>query len=1049
MKMAQFFIDNHKFTIVLMLGLTWFGYSGLTGLNAESFPSVNIGSVIITTQYPGASAEDIESKITKPLEDEIRTVRGLKEVKSVSQAGVSRIVTVVDIDRYPVDEVISDLQRAVDRASGLPADLENPPNFLEVKSDEFPVIEVAVLGTNENRQRDKIAYELKEELEDNKNIASIVMTGYRERQFNIWIDKAKLESLHVGLNEVAQKIRAQNVNIPGGNIEKDGTQSTLKVDGKMKSVEELENLVIRSNFSGQKILLKDIARVEDGEEDAVYLGHYEGKPATLITIAKKGGADIIDLSNEVQNLLETFRAKYQGKAEFVVYNNEGRRVQNRIDVLSSNGVVGLILVIAFLLIFLPGKAGFMAALSLPLALLMTFGYMVSSDLTLNTITILALVIALGMLVDNSVVIAENFVRLRAMGRSSIDAILETIKDLWLPIAATAFTTIAAFLPMLVTQGIIGQFIKGIPIVVTVALLMSLGESFFLLPVRLLLGKDKVKKDSDVPKTDWFADYVLPSFSRFVRRLVIRRYMALAIFTGLIGGSIFMIAVVNKFILFPADQTEIYITRIEMPEETRLEVIDEKLQKVTEDIRAKLGTQVAHIVGKSGLSEVDFGDPKSRRGENVGILYIFMTEDAKNTRITNEVLDELRSIDKGDLKELTFEALINGPPIGDPVTAVFRSNNVQRIDEVTKIIMDRLKQTQGVFDVRLDDVFGSDEYEVVLDQQKAGRLGLDLNAVGSTVRMAVAGEILGNVNINNHDVNYFVRLEEQDRTSVTDLKRFKISDGRGNLIPLAEVAQIQPTDRTPQIKRFDFKRAKTVTANIDDDVITSIQANAIVAEEFEKIKDQYKDVSLEFGGEGERTQESFESLARALVLSIIGIFALLVFMFKSYIRPLIILTTIPLGLIGVAVSFYLHGRPISFLALIGVIGLGGIIVNSGIVLIAFIEKLKEDHPEKSLVDILVEASSLRLKAVIVTSLTTVSGLLPTAYGIGGSDEFIIPMTLALAWGLVSGTILTIIWVPCAYGITDDLRKIFRPQAKQANQGVIQQLYQNGKTLEVTS
>ncbi len=1019
MKLAQFFIDNNKFTMVLMMGLILFGLGGVKTLNSESFPSVNIGSVIITTQYPGASAEDIESKITKPLEDEIRSVRGLKEVKSVSQAGVSRIVTFVDIDRYNVEEVVSDLQRAVDRTPDLPVDLENPPTFLEVKSDEFPVIELAIVGPNEGRVRDKIAYELKEELEDNKKIASITTTGYRERQFNITVDAQRLEVYHVSLGEVARKIQSQNVNIPGGNLEMDNRQSIVKIEGKMESVEELENLVIRSNFSGERIVLKDIAQVEDGEEDAITLALYEGQPATLLTIAKKGGADIIELAAEVQELIERFREKYQGKVQFYVYNDEGRRVSNRIEILSSNGLVGLILVVAFLLIFLPGRIGIMASISLPLAILATFGYMSADGMTLNTITILAMVISIGMLVDNAVVISENFARLRDEGREPREAALETIRDLWLPISATAFTTIAAFLPMLVTKGIIGQFIKGIPIVVTAALLISLGESFFLLPVRLLLGKHKNKVLGEEKGRDWFQDSVIPSFQRFVDWLIRHRYIALGLFTGLIFSSLVMIGVVNKFILFPADQTEIYIARVEMPEGTRIERTRDITTSISSAVREKLGDSIAHVAAKVGLSESDFGDPKSRRGENVGIVYIFMTEEAKNSLITNEVLNQLRSIQVESVKELSFEAMINGPPIGAPVTAIFRSNNVERVDEVTDIVMKELKQTDGVFDVRIDDVFGSDEYKVTIDQQKAGRLNLDLASVGSTVRMAVAGEILGNVNLENHKVNYFLRMDNNHRSEASDLKSIKVSDHRGNLIPLAQVASVDSSRPSPQIKRFDFKRAKTVTANINDNEITAIEANAVVARSFAKIKEQYKDVTLDFGGEGERTQESFESLMNALVLSLVGIFSLLVFLFKSYIRPIIILTTIPLGLIGVAVSFFLHGRPISFLALIGVIGLGGIIVNSGIVLISFIEKLKSEKPERPLKEILVEATGLRLKAVVVTSLTTVSGLLPTAYGVGGADEFIIPMTLAMAWGLMSGTILALLWVPCAYAITEDL------------------------------
>lgn len=1021
MKLANFFIENHKFTWVLMIGTLVYGVTGLISLSSESFPSVNIGSVIVTTRYPGASAEDIETKITKPLEDQIRSVQGLKEVKSVSQAGVSRIVTIVDIDHYSVDKAIADLQRAIDRTTNLPADLPNPPDFLEVKSEEFPVIELAVMGENHSRLRDRVAYELKEELEDNQKIASIVLTGYRERQFNILIHREKLLAYHVGLDEVAAQIRAQNLNIPGGSLKTDQREIILRVEGKLKTVEDLENLVIRSNFSGERILLKDLATIEDGMEDPIDLALYEGQPATFITISKKGGADIIDLSNEVKKEVELFEEKYGEHLTFRIYNDEGRRVGNRISILSSNGLFGLSLVVILLLIFLPGKIGFMASLSLPLAVLATAGYMSSSELTLNTITILALVISLGMLVDNAVVISENFARLRNAGMKAKDAATKSIADLWLPISATAFTTIAAFLPMLVTKGIMGQFIKGIPIVVTTALLISLAESFFLLPVRLLLGQKAGTQATAKPKKDWFNDFIVPPFMSATRWLVRRRYIAFGLFGALIFGSLFMMGMVNKFILFPADQTEIYISRLEMPNGTTISVTEKKMQELSQAVREKLGANAWHIIGKVGLSEMDFGDPKSRRGDNVALLLIFMTEDAKNELATNDVLSALREITIEGTFDLSFEALINGPPVGAPVTATFRSNSVQALDEVTSHIMSDLKGTEGIFDVRVDDVYGADELFVELDQEQASRLGLDMATVGSTIRIAMAGEIISNVNLNNREVNYFVRFSDQDRTSKDQLASVRVMDRQGNLIGLNQVVRLHPRDGSPEIKRFDFKRSKTVTANINDDIITSVEANRVVADSFTKIADQYTNVNLKFGGEAERTQESMESLFQALILSIIGIFALLVFVFKSYVRPLIILSTIPLGLIGVALAFFFHGRPISFLALIGVVGLSGIIVNSGIVLISFIERLRAES-NRPLTEILVEAAGLRLKAVVVTTLTTVCGLLPTAYGIGGVDEFIIPMTLALAWGLVTGSILTLFWVPCAYAITEDLSSI---------------------------
>jgi multidrug efflux pump subunit AcrB len=959
-------------------------------------------------------------------------------------------MTIVDIDNYPVEEVISDLQRAVDRVPDLPTDLENPPEFLEINTEEFPVIEVAIAGSNQDRLRDRVAVELEEALEDNKAIATLNKSGFRERQFSIFVDPKKLQKYHVGLREVTMAVANHNVTIPAGTLEAGQNQTLVKLDGKIRNPEELEDVVVRANFSGGTIKLKDIATIRDDEEDARILTRINSEPATLLVISKKSGADIIELADAVKSVIARFQEKYQGQLNFRIYSDEGIRVGNRLSVLSSNGLAGLFLVVFFLMVFLPGRIGLMAALSLPLAVFATFGYLQVAGMSFNTITILAMVISIGMLVDNAVVIAENFVRLKAEGVNGKLAAIESIRTLWLPITATAFTTIAAFIPMLVTKGIMGQFIRGIPLVVTASLILSLVECFILLPVRLVTKRDREEavqseghQAEAAEENDWFNKRVRPGFTSIVRHLIRHRYISAVAFSGLILFSLFMMTIGNKFILFPANQTEIYVGRVEMPQGTTIETTDQAMGEITKLIQKKLGDDIKAISAVSGKAEDDPNDPKGKRGENVGLLRIFMTENAKNNRLTNDVLDELRLVQWGPA-EISFEAKINGPPIGAPVTAIFRSNDAQQLQSAIESVKRKLEEVPGVFDVKIDDVYGEREVLVNIDTVKARRLGLSTLLIGETLRAAIAGLPVTNVNVNNREVDYFVRLQDEGRQVSDDLLALKVMNAQGDLIPLSRIATLKEVDGTPHIKRFDYKPAKTITANIDDDVITSVVANGRVQEFFNEISEQNREVSLKFGGEAERTAESFESLLQALVLSLIGIFALLVFLFSSYIKPLIILTTIPLGLVGVSLAFFFHQRPMSFLALIGIVGLGGIIVNSGIVLISFIENLREEKPDTPLVDILVEATGLRLRAVVVTSLTTVSGLLPTAYGIGGSDEFIIPMTLAMAWGLVSGTALALLWVPCAYAITEDIAGFFSRSRTSATNATVKAVSTQGVT-----
>ncbi|WP_408096950.1 efflux RND transporter permease subunit [Peredibacter sp. HCB2-198] len=1022
--LAKFFIENPKLTVVFSLFLVLFGWQGLSTMNAESYPSVDFATAIIETEYFGATPEDIEVKITKPIEDELRGISGLKDVRSTSQAGRSKIVVRVDMDnpKVVVKDVMGDIQRAIDRTKDLPTDLQDKPKFTEIKSEEFAAMEIAVIGPNENRQRDLIADALKEDIEDDKNVKSVNLDGYREREFEINLSRKKLDQYHIGVDEVLRKIGARNSNIPGGELETPTTQRMVKVDAKIKTAEELGMTPIRSTFSGGVLYLKDVATVKDGEEEPRVLTRYMGEPATLLTVLKKGGSDTLKLVGGVNPTIKRYEETYKDKARFVIYFNEGQNVEAKLNTLSGNAISGLIVVIAVLMFFMHGRIGFMVAISLPVILLATLGIMPYFDMTLNSITILALIIAMGMLVDNSIVISEEYIRRRQLGSSSLDAAVDTIHFMWIPISATAFTTIAAFLPMLVTTGIMGRFIAPIPIVVTTALLFCLFECFLLLPMRLhLSSKNLDVKGVEEKKSGWF-DKVAAVFSKFMAWTIDHRYITAAGIFGVIVFSFVMIGVFNKFMLFPPDQTEIYLARVEMPEDTKVERTYEVTRELEEKIKAVLGKEyLKHSVSLAGTSLPDATDVRGQNGDNVGLVKMYATDFAKFNVPHTEFLAKLREIKIPGSTNLTFEEQINGPPVGAPVTVIFRSNNGKSLDELINKILTDLKKTKGVFDAKVDEVYGPPEVSVVLDFEKLDRLGLTAAAVGNTVRTALSGTFVSDVTLNNKEAELKVKFADVSKSNVTDLGNVKIMDARGNLIPLSLLARLETSRGTPQVKRYDFKRAKTVTANIEPEVITSVQANGVVSTSFAKYSQDHADVTMVFGGEQESTNESMASLGNAMILALVGIYAIMVYIFRSYLAPGLIMTTIPLGLLGVSVSFWAHGRPVSFLAMIGVIGLAGIIVNNGIILIDFINQMR-DEGKMELRDILIQAPTIRLKPVMATSLTTMGGLFPTAYGVGGADAMLVPMTLAMAWGLTTGTILTLVWIPAGYAIIEDLMKL---------------------------
>ncbi|MES2527092.1 MAG: efflux RND transporter permease subunit [Bdellovibrionota bacterium] len=1010
----DFFLKNYKLTLVVTLFCIVLGIQGLQKMNSESWPQVDFATAIIVTQYKGASPDDIEALITKPIEDEIRTVSGLKDVKSISQTGLSTIIVRIDMDNVDEKEVMDDLQKAVQRVSKLPADLEQQPLFTEVKSDEFPAIQISVVADDNDRLRDRIADLLKTQIEDIPSVKDVRLTGYREREFTVELDRKKMDSLHIGVPEVLDKLTWRNISMPGGDVEKGAHKDLVRLNAKVQNEDDLKNVIVRSTFSGDVIKLSDIARVADGAEEPRTLASYNGSRSVNMVVNKKGGADTLKLAAKVHELIKRFEKTYEGQAKFYVFHDEGEKVATKLSTLSSNAISGLILLVIFLMIFMPGWIGIVTALSLPVGIMTVFGLMPSFGLNLDSITILAFIIAMGNLVDNSIVISDNFIQLKRGGMETIEAIKKSVLDLWAPITATVLTTIASFLPMLVTKGIMGKFIAPIPIVVTLALLVSLFESFFLLPMRLSFFGNRIKK-TVVGEEHWF-DRWKNKFEVFMRLVVKHKYITVGGCSTLIIGAFLMMIFANKFILFPAEQTEMYLARVESPRGTPMETTLASTTQLSLDIQAKVGSWAKAVVVKAGSAKDRPDDPKGSEGDTQGLVVIFASDDAKFNVDYTEFLAKLRSIDTKKYGKVEFEEMINGPPVGSPINATFRSDNGQELQIVVNKVIATLSKLPGVLDLKVDDFADADEVMVQIDYELADRLGVKVTDIGNTIRTALGGVFVSEVTLNNKEVNLNVKFMDDYKEITSDLEQIKVMDEKDNLIPLGKIAKFVKRQGTPQIKRFDFKRSKTVVGGVDEAKTTAFAVNNVLKKEWETLSLEHPEVSLVFGGVEESTQESMQSLFDALILALIGIFALLVFMFHSFLRPFIIMMTIPLGLVGFSVAFFLHGKPVSFMALIGIIGLTGIIVNSGIVLIEFIEIARREG--MPLTEALVKASSQRLLAVVATAFSTCLGLFPTAYGIGGKDEMLIPITLAMAWGLASGTILTLIFIPPAYAIIED-------------------------------
>lgn len=1016
-----FFVRSYKIGIMLSVLLIIAGVLGLSSLKRETFPPVEFPRVTITTLYPGASPVEVEEKITQKIEDEIRSVEGVKDVRSISQSGRSEVQIRIDIDNADIEKAVSDLQSAVQRVTDLPTDILADPKFNRANSKEIPVFELAVIGDNNNRLRDRTADQLKRLIEDVDSVSNVRLVGFNEREFQILLDPQKMRYLNVGIEEVFRAVRLRAQNIPAGFVRAQAEQRLVRVKGQVDQASEMGEILVRSNFSGRSIQIKDIATVKDSEEDSVILARLDNQPATLLVVTKKGDADSVETVDLVKQKLTQFNKTLPDGIQVKVFNNEAERVKRRLDIVISNAVSGLILVLVVLLIFLPGVLGVMTALTLPLTVLGTVALMPQLGANFNIITMLALVIAIGMLVDNSVVISENYAQLRKEGLSINDAAIKAAHQFWLPITATGLTTVAAFLPMLVTKGVLGDFIRWIPIVVTIALVMSLFESFFLLPARLIFTlRDKSSSDAAMAGTSWF-DGIRDKFENLMETLIHRRYLVFFGITGLLLGSIVLSAVGNRFELFPPDGVEFYFARVELESDATLKKTDEVTQKLTQRVQEVLGDNLKHVIQRAGIQTTGPGDPTEKNGDSVAMLTLVIDEERAKTLNTQKTLNELRKIEIAGAKSVSFESASGGPPVGKALTVTLRAQNEQELKGIVSQAVAEIAKINGSFDVSSDLIDGGPEYRLQIDFATLAKLGLSIDSVGFALRTALQGSIASEMSMDNKDFNLKIRYSDDNKASIQSLRETPIMSPNGQLISLDKIAEITEQNGPEVKKRYQYMRAITISGNVNPEVISSTELNAQAKVILDRIIGQSATVTYRFGGEEESTQESVQSLFQAMILAFLGIFTILVFMFQSFTVPILILTSIPLGLVGVLWAFFLHGRPLSFIALIGVIGLAGVVVNSAIILMSYIEELleKKNVLQISMNRLLAKASADRLRAVLVTSLTTVGGLMPTAYSIGGSDPILVPMTLALAWGLVSGTFLTIIWVPVSYAIFQDL------------------------------
>ncbi len=994
------------------------GVRGLLSLQRESYPNVDFATAVITTVYPGSSSAEVEELITKKIEDEFRSVDHLKDSQSVSRPGLSQITIRIDLDNANTQEVIHELQKNLQNARGLPLEVLDPPklNHIDANKDN-PILWIYVSGPDKGRLRDKISWDLKSRLERINGISEIRLGSYKKREFLVLLSQEKMDRLYVSSADVISALEQKKTDVPAGYLESDKERKLVRFLGKARSLKDLGNTIIRSNFSGKKIFIKDVATIKDGSEKEIQKEYfYQSKkktgyhlnPVTSLSISRAEGVDTLKLISDIQKSLKVFKNQLDEEYKILIGFNDEENIKRRLKSVINNALTGLALIFIVFFLFLPSRMGLLVSFSLPLSVLGTFSFFPFMGVSFNVITMLAFVICIGMLVDNSVVIAEYYSRLVVdENRSPKSSAVQSVRQFRKPITATVLTTIVAFLPMLVTTGVMGQFIKWIPIVVTLALLMSLFESFCLLPNRLLWFSQKKSGGQKEALLKRFIYWLENRFEKSMTKIVSIKHISLGSIVLLLFITILVFKWASQVDLFPSRSPEFWTARLEPQANASLPLIDKKTK------------QIAYQMQNVFKGDQNIQWMSVRWGTESGDILLKLKPSVLRKLKHKDILNQLRAIDKGDLKNLRFSAMKVGPPVGKPLNIAIQSNSRKEGRQFIEDILPEIKKIPGLINIKSHpDKDRGLEYRIQIQPETLARLGLSFQAVGLALRTALEGYLITELTENNESFYIRVKHDEAKISSLKDLKGIKIRERMGRLIALDEVADIQEVLSEPYRMSYNFSPVIFLQADINPKKTTSIKVNAQAQKIIEREIKNYPALSFKLVGEQEITDESLKSLFKAAVLAVFAIFIILVALFKSFFLSLLILTCIPLGLIGVVWAFLLHGEALSFFAMIGVVGLAGVVVNSAIILVSFILNLKKENPELPLSAVVIKASTMRFRPIMITNLTTLGGFFPTAYGLAGFEPLLQPMTLALFWGLFTATFLTLIWIPCAILLSEE-------------------------------
>lgn len=1002
-------------------------YSYLT-LPRESFPDITIPYVFVTTTYEGVSPSDMEELVTIPIERKLKGIADVEEIRSTSAEGIST-VAVKFLPSVDIDDALQKVRDRVDQAKNdLPADLKDDPVIKEVNFSDLPVIRVVLSGDFSLRRLQRFAEDLKDKIESIQGVLDAPISGGLEREIHVEFDLDRVGAYNVPFSSLISAVTRSNVNMPGGSMDIGEGKYLVRVPEDFKHPSEIFSIVAFVR-DGKPVYLRDLAVITDSHKDPLTRTRINGKTSVTIAVQKRSGENIVRVTDEVKKAVEEMRPLLPPSLGIDLTADMSNDVRLMVADLENNILSGLLLVLAVIFVFIGGQSAVFIALAIPYSMFITFILLMGSGISMNMVVLFSLILALGMLVDNGIVIVENIYRHMQEGEGRLEAATAATDEVAWPVITSTLTTLGAFFPMIFWPGIMGEFMKYLPITLIMALSASLFVALAINPVlsaryqRVTIETKRSRKDGLIIRA--YLSFLMWALNH-------RLILVLSAFALLLASVASYGAFGRGTEFFPeTEPRRAYIT-VKAPEGTNLDASDAIVAQVEKT--AAQYEDIHYIIANVGAVG---GDPFSQGGTGTHInrVVIDFKDFHEREKPSSEIVDELRTRLLKDIRgaEVQVEKEKEGPPTGPPVNLEISGKDIVVLGELAQRARKIIEQIPGIVDLKDNFVRGKPEITVRIDKEKAALFNLDTLTIATTVKSAINGAKVGVFREGKDEYDIIAKLPEKDRRSLESIKRLTISGPAGEPVPITSVADIGVSSGLGAIMRLDQKRVVTVSANVSgrlaNDAIRDIEKRLVEQVEWPR------GYSFRFTGEQREQEKAQAFLIKAFAATLFLIAIILITQFNSVATPLIILTSVLLSLIGVFLGLLVTDTAFGIIMTgIGVISLAGVVVNNAIVLIDYSNQLRDKG--LSYRESLIKAGLVRFRPVMLTAITTILGLLPMAAGVSvdfrkltlevgsESSQWWGPMAVAVIFGLGVATLLTLVIVPVLCSLADDMRGRFK-------------------------